>query len=103
MAIAVVVMFVFIIKNILTKGEDKGKITSDSYYTIFKDNKWGVINGNGETIIDPSYAEMIIIPDNKKDVFICTYDVNYETGDYKTKALNSKNTEKSIKNNQFYL
>lgn len=92
-AIAVVIMFVFIIKNILTKGEDKGKITSDSYYTIFKDNKWGVINGNGETIIDPSYAEMIIIPDNKKDVFICTYDVNYETGDYKTKALDSKNTQ----------
>ena len=92
-AIAVIVMFVFIIKGILQKGEDKGKITSDSYYTIFKDNKWGVINSNGETIIDPSYAEMIVIPDNKKDVYICTYDVNYETGDYKTKAINSKNEQ----------
>lgn len=92
-AIAVLVMFVFIIKGILQKGEEKGKITSESYYTIFKDNKWGVINSNGETIIDPSYAEMIVIPDNKKDVFICTYDVNYETGDYKTKAINSKNEQ----------
>ena len=92
-AIAVLIMFIFIIKGILQKGEEKGKITSDSYYTVFKDNKWGVINSNGETIIDPAYTEMIIIPNNKKDVFICTYDVNYETGDYKTKVLNCNNEE----------
>lgn len=36
---------------------------------------------------------MIIIPNNKIDVFLCVYDVNYETGEYKTKALNSKNKE----------
>lgn len=92
-AIAVVIMFIFIIKGILSKGEDKGKITSVSYYTIFKDNKWGVIDSDGNTVIDPSYEEMIVIPDSKKDVFICTYDVNYETGEYKTKALNSENKE----------
>ena len=92
-AIAVVVMFVFIIKGILSKGVDQGKITSKSYFTVFKDNKWGVIDSNGETIISPSYEEMIIIPDSKKDVFICTYNVNYETGEYKTKALNYKNNE----------
>lgn len=92
-AIAVVIMFVFIIKGILDKGTDKGKITSENYFTMFKDNKWGIINSNGETVIDPSYAEMIIIPDSKKDVFLCTYDVNYENGDYKTKALNKENKE----------
>lgn len=93
LAIAVVVMFVFIIKGILSKGVDQGKITSKSYFTVFRDNKWGVIDSNGETIISPSYEEMIIIPDSKKDVFICTYNVNYETGEYKTKALNYKNNE----------
>ena len=36
---------------------------------------------------------MIIIPNSKNDVFICVSDVNYETGEYKTKALNSKNEE----------
>ena len=92
-AIAVVIMFVFIINGILSKGEDKGKIVSESYFTVFKDNKWGVIDSNGEIIIDPSYEEMIVIPNNKKDVFICTYDVNYETGDYKTKVLNANNEE----------
>ena len=36
---------------------------------------------------------MIVVPNSKKDVFLCTYDVNYDDGTYKTKALNSKNEE----------
>lgn len=92
-AIIVVIMFVFIIKGIIKNGTDKTKITSQSYFVAFKDNKWGVIDEQGNDVITPSYQEMIIIPNNKQDVFICTYDVNYETEEYKTKALNSKNEE----------
>ncbi|MBR3254939.1 MAG: WG repeat-containing protein [Clostridia bacterium] len=92
-AIAVVIMFVFIIKGILEKGEEHGRITSKSYYTAFKDNKYGVIDSDGYLVVDPSYEEMIVIPNNKKDVFLCTYDVNEETGEFKTKALNSNNDE----------
>lgn len=36
---------------------------------------------------------MIIVPNSKKDVFLVTYDVDYSTGTYSTKALNSKNEE----------
>lgn len=92
-AIAVVIMFVFVIRGILIKDEEQDKITSKDYVAILKDNKWGVIDSNGDTIIDPSYGEMIIIPNSKNDVFLCVSDVNYETGEYKTKALNSKNEE----------
>lgn len=92
-AIVVLIMFIFIIKNILTKGKDTGKITSSSYFALYQDNKWGVIDSTGNTVIAPSYQEMIIIPNNKKDVFLCTYDINTDTGEYKTKALNSKNEE----------
>ena len=92
-AIIVIIMSVFVIKGILTKQDEKGKITSQSYFASYKDNKWGVIDSSGKNVIDPSYAEMIIIPDSKTDIFLCTYDVNYETGEYKTKALNSKNEE----------
>lgn len=92
-AIAVIIMFIFIIKGLLTKDTTTGKITSQSYFAAYKDNKWGVINSVGDNVIDPSYAEMIIIPNNKVGVFICTYDTNYETGEYKTKALNEKNQE----------
>ena len=92
-AIVVIIMFIFIIKGLLSKDKSSGLIISDSYFTTYNDNKWGVINSKGENIIDPSYKEMIIIPNSKVGVFICTYDINYETGEYKTKALNEKNQE----------
>lgn len=92
-AIAVIIMFIFIIKGILTKDKEQVKITSKDYFVVFQDNKWGVIDSNGNSVIDPSYEEMITIPNSKNDVFLCVYDVNYETGEYKTKALNSKNEE----------
>lgn len=93
LAIVVVIMFIFIIKGILAKDKEQGKISSKDYVVIFKDNKWGVIDSSGNTIIDPAYEEMITIPNSKKDVFLCIYDANYETGEYKTKVLNSKNKE----------
>lgn len=89
-AFAVIIMFIVVLNGILTKDKEQGKITSKSYFTVFKDNKWGIIDSSGETVIDPSYQEMIIVPNNKKEVFLCVYDVNYETGEYKTKAINSK-------------
>lgn len=92
-AFIVIIMFIFVIKGIFSKEDKKVKISSKSYFAAFQDNKWGVINSNGDIVIDPSYQEMLIIPNEKIDVFLCTYDVNYETGDYKTKALNSKNEE----------
>ena len=92
-AIIVIVMFIFVIKGILTQDNEKGKIASKDYFVAFKDNKWGVIDEAGEVVIDPAYAEMISIPDSKKDVFLCLYDVDYTNGTYKTKALNSKNQE----------
>ena len=81
-AIIVIIMFIFIIKGILDKDEEQGKISSETYFASYKDNKWGVINSKGEDVITPTYQEMIIIPNQKRDVFLCTYDVNYETGDY---------------------
>ena len=92
-AFAVLIMFIVIINGAISKGNDKGKISSESYFTIYKDEKYGVINSKGDIVIDPSYKELIIIPNSKNDVFLCTYDVDYASGVYKTKALNSKNEE----------
>ncbi|MBQ3414070.1 MAG: WG repeat-containing protein [Clostridia bacterium] len=92
-AIVAIIMSIFVIQGIISKDNTKGKISSESYFTIYKNEKYGVINSNGDVIVDPAYKELIIIPNNKKDVFICTYDVDYDSGVYKTKALNSKNEE----------
>ncbi len=90
-AIAVIIMIIFIIRNVL---KERKKVTKDyEYFALYSQNKWGVINQDGEEVIQPSYQEMIVIPDKTKDVFICTYNVNEETGEYKTKAINSKNEE----------
>ena len=52
-AIVVIIMFIFIIKGIFTKDNPRGKITSKSYFTSYNDNKWGVIDSEGNNVIDP--------------------------------------------------
>ncbi len=92
-ALLVVIMSIITIINLLSSGESVIKADNEKYFASFKDDKWGVINNKGEEIIAPSYQEMIVIPNNEKDIFLCVYDVNYETGEYSTKALNSENKE----------
>jgi len=91
--ILVIIMFGVIIRNLLTKTKDGEKIEVISYYTVYTNEKWGVIDSKANVIIEPIYDEMIVIPDSKKDVFICTYNVDYNTGNYETKVLNAKNEE----------
>lgn len=91
-ALLVIVMFVFVIYKLVTNGKGE-RMTNDYYFTSFQDNKYGVINNKGEEVVAPSYQEYIVIPNNKKDIFLCTYDVDYAKNTYKTKALNAKNKE----------
>jgi len=92
--IAIIVAFVMGINKLLKKKEqDVNYFTEIAYYSMYKDGKWGVINSKGEVIIEPEYGEMIIIPDNKKQVFVCTYEVNYADNTYKTKAINANNSQ----------
>ena len=87
------VMFVVGIKTLLTENPIKNT-EQTSYYPVYTNNKWGVINQKGEIVIVPQYDEMITIPNSKIDLFICVYDVDYENNTYKTKVINSKNEEK---------
>ena len=93
-AFIVIVMFIIEIKKLMTPNNDEqAKDVPLRYFPVYTDNKWGVINSKGEIIIEPTYDETIIIPDNSKAVFICTYDVDYGKSTYKTKVLNQKNEE----------
>ena len=91
-ALLVIVMFIFVIYKLVTNGKGE-RMTNNYYFTSFQDNKYGVINNKGEDVIAPSYQEYIVIPNNKTDIFLCTFDVDYTNNTYKTKALNSKNEE----------
>ena len=70
LAFVVIIMSIFVIHGILSKDEKTGGITSKTYFPAYKDNKWGVIDENGETVIEPSYEEMIIVPINNTLLYV---------------------------------
>lgn len=92
-AFAVIIMFVIAIKNLLNSDSSASNLVSKSYFLFNKDNKWGVIDNSAKIIIEPTYEDAIVIPDNKKDIFICSYNINYDDETYKTKVLNAKGKE----------
>ncbi len=92
-AIIVIIMFVLAIKFLVNSSPVVKNAESGSYFSMYTNGKWGVIDNNAKTIIEPTYDEMIIIPDKQKDIFICTYDVDYKENTYKTKVINSKNKQ----------
>lgn len=100
LAIVVLVMFVIVIKKLLETGANQEDTQVLSYYPVYTNEKWGVIDSKGNIVIEPEMAEMIIIPDNKTDIFICTYDVDYTLNTYKTKIIDSDKKEKFTKYNK---
>ena len=92
-AFIVLIMIITSIVKILKNSPEEDMFTTLSYYSAYSDGKWGVIDNTGKTVINFSYDEMIVVPNSRKDVFLCTYDVQDSTGEYKTKALNEKNEE----------
>jgi len=89
--IAVIIMIIISINKILDKKVSEISTEKVQYFSTYLDGKWGIINSNGTTIIENTYDEMITIPNNEKPVFVCVYDVNEQTGEYKTKVINDKN------------
>ena len=87
-AFAVIVMVIISIKKLLEPKETQNPILG--YYSAYENNKWGVINNLGEQVITFKYDEMIVIPDNTKDVFIVMENVNYEEETYNSKLINKK-------------
>ena len=89
--IAVIIMCIVLIVKFATPDEKaETKVVTNSYITVYTGGKWGVINSKGETIIEPTYEDMIIIPDATKAVFICQSNVNLENGTYESKAIDNK-------------
>lgn len=93
-AFLVIIMFFSGIKKIFKSNKNvQEKAVSQKYFSVYTNNKWGVIDSKGSIVIEPTYDEAIIIPDNTKELFICTYDVDYSKGTYKTKVINKKNEQ----------
>ena len=97
-AVIVVVMFVVSIKKLLASPPKTKEVsTVETYFPVYTNQKWGVINNNGKIIVDSTFDEMVVVPEPSKDLFICTYDVDYENETYSTKVIN-KNGESILTN-----
>lgn len=89
--IIVVIMVIVSIVKLIENHRKNNQLIATTYFTALENNKWGVIDNKGNVIIEPSYDEMITIPNNQNAIFICVYDVTEDA--YKTKVVNEKNEQ----------
>ncbi len=92
-ALALLIIVVISITKLFGGTKVESKVVATEYFAAYTEGKWGVIDSKGKEIVKPTYDETIIVPNSKKAVFICTYDVNYDTNEYKTKAINEKESQ----------
>ena len=93
-AFLVIIMFIVTLVKIIKGGfGNDEKITALRYYSSFANGKWGVIDSSGETVINNSYDEMVIVPNPERNVFIVMSNVDYSSGTYTSKAINEKSQE----------
>ena len=88
--IMVIASIIIAIKRVkIEKNEDQ----EIKYFSAYTNSKWTVINSKGEQLTGILYDEMVVVPNNRRDIFIVSYDVNYTDETYKTKAINEKNEQ----------
>ena len=51
-AIVVIIMSIVIIKNLLSKRKETIDEKSKDYYALYTDDKWGIIDSTGNTVIE---------------------------------------------------
>lgn len=83
----------FALKNNKARLDYQIEVVKEINYMLFSENnKFGVINKNGEIVVQSKYDE-IQIPNPSKPVFICKYDYNPEKSQYQIKVLNDKSEQ----------
>ena len=77
--IIAVVATAIIIMNLKDKEYELEKIEKYSYFKLYQNEKYGVIDANGNILIDPLY-DIVNIPNPTKAVFVCYYDYDDSNG-----------------------
>ena len=91
--VPVVIIMLVILAIRFSKDKEKKAETKNvaiTYKTVFTNGKWGVINSKAETVISPTYDNMIIIPDEAKALFVCQENVDLEREQFTSFAINDK-------------
>lgn len=97
--LVIILIISTIIYNYLKTKYEIEEVLEEKYLVSIQDEKAGVIDKNGNIIIEPQYLE-IQIPNPSKPIFVCVYEYNWETEEYKTKVINEYGTELFTKYNK---
>lgn len=65
------------------------EISEYNYFTLEQNQKYGVIDRNGNIVIEAEY-EAVQIPNPSKDIFVCVKEYNESTKEYETVVYNEK-------------
>ena len=90
--IAIIAIAIILIINEMGYSYKIEEITEINYTILVHEEKYGVIDKQGNIIIEPIY-DAVQIPNPSKPVFICFGDYNEETKQYQTKVFNDKNEQ----------
>lgn len=90
--IAITSIVVFFIANEIGLNYEIEEVKEINYSTLVHEGKYGVIDKQGNIIVEPIY-DAIQIPNPSKPVFACIGDYNQETKQYTTKIFNDKNEQ----------
>ena len=94
--LTIVILIVIAVVGVLIYFNNKAKydfeitkVTQINYHVINENNKYGVIDRDGNVVVEAKY-DVVQIPNPSKDIFICLHDYNSEDRDYSSDVLNSK-------------
>lgn len=92
--IACVICFLAIFFIISNNNDKKLKYTVEkiekpNYFMLMENNKYGVIDKNGNVVINPIY-DVVEIPNPSKDVFICKKDFDTNRKEYSVQVFNKE-------------
>lgn len=113
----VLIIGIILIVNINNKKKydfEVEKLTSINYFLFTQNNKYGVIDRNGNVIIEPNY-DIVEIPNPSKDLFICKSNYDANKKEYSVQVFNKDKKQilyqyyiveaiqlNNVENNDFY-
>ena len=93
--LSIIILIIGII-SIIKYNKNKSKfnytieqISEVNYFLLMQNNKYGVINKNGDIVVEPIY-DVVEIPNASKPVFICKGNYDQNSGEYNIQVFNDK-------------
>lgn len=95
LTVVIILLLIPIIQITIEKINKNYKIevvSKEKYFVLLSNNMAGIIDEKGNVIVEPQYYD-IRIPNPSKDIFVCYYNYDKETGKCRTKVINGQSTE----------